>query len=111
MEKTLTEKKKAKKKSSSTIIKELRERLKKYKEAESMWRRRYHEKRVHLEELEVLFPKKYFKIAYKAKCQDGDFDKCEEICAGVTVEDAIRRLCRTLLYPDTFELIDIEQRV
>ena len=56
-------------------------------------------------ELQRLFPKKYYEIKFKIKCNDGHIVESQEIHEGYCYKHAENHLKQNKTHPDTFELI------
>ena len=105
-----TKPKKRKSKSLSKQLKEMREsRDELRKDYDICWQQRYALRR-QLEQIETIFPKKFYKITFTIKANSGLEVNLTEIHEGYTPQLAIEKLKSNKTHPKTFKLIDIEEK-
>jgi poly(3-hydroxyalkanoate) synthetase len=105
----MMEKKKRKVKSMTSVIKELKQRNKNLDQVayDRYWKIDRLEKRIR--ELELLIPKKYYRISFEAMSKDNTImKKGETIVSDYLPEWAINNLKKSAYHPNTFKLTGIE---
>lgn len=99
---------KKKKKSLSSQIKRLKERIKELDKGNDRLWILYKKYEYMTEELEKLILKKYFKIKFKIKCNAGHEVEAEEMIESYTLRLAIKKLLEKRTYPNSFKLVDVK---
>lgn len=101
------EKKKVKKKSLSSQLRKAKERI---NECEELLRKRWDERMKAIESiriLELILPKKWYRIRFKMKGKDEKIHECQDILWSYSVEMVIAKLKNNKIYPESLELLDI----
>jgi len=101
-------KKKKKSKSLSRKLKEIKNNRDEWRYSYLMLKEEYSKLNLKINELRKLVPLKYYKIEFKMKSKSGDVISKVECHEGYTYQHAIDRLKINKIYPDSFELINIE---
>ncbi len=102
------EKKKRKKKSMSSQIKELKKEIDRLRELlTKRWDVNYELERK-LDKVRKVFPEKYFKVKFKIKSNSGHVVELEEIKESFSLNLAIEDIKLNKTHPNTFELVDVK---
>jgi hypothetical protein len=100
--------KKKKKKSWTARLNEARESIRYWeKRYDEQWKR-FRSLRDRIEEIDKVYPKKYFKIKFKIKANLGHEVETEEIIEDFSLNLAIITLKKNKTFPDSFQLVDVK---